>query len=185
MLYAYIIQGLTVNWLLPLSTRQCASRSRLAVLSRSPCFHRSLKIRASPDVKNEHRRVNSIFLGWGCRSPAGSPLCCAALLLLQGSFQCMEPDGEQRTQRGLGTAMYCSARSSAMHTHSLPFLLCLWQSLNLLLYLSTLLWPMVVSFVFPHLFSSDSLCAFPACFSQHSYGWLQSIFPLLSLILFF
>lgn len=125
-----------MNWLLPLSTRQCASRSRSAVLSRSPCFHRSLKIRASPHVKNEHRRVNSIFSG--CRSPAGSPLCCAALLLLQGSFQCMEPDGEQRTQRGLGTAMYCSARSSAMHTHSLPFLLCLWQSLNLLLYLSTL-----------------------------------------------
>lgn len=86
-----------------------------------------------------------------------APLCCAALLLLQGSFRCMEPDGEQRTQRGLGTAMYCSARSCAMHTHSLPFLRYLWQSLNLLLYLSTPLWPPLVSFVLLHLFSSSLL----------------------------
>lgn len=65
-------------------------------------------------------------------SSAGSP----SVQLLQGSFGCMKPDSEQRTQQGLGTAMYCSARCSAMHTHSLPFMLCFWQSLNLLLSLS-------------------------------------------------
>lgn len=75
----------------------------------------SVKIGASSDVRN-------------CCSISRQPSAVVAALLLQGSFQCMEPDGEQRTQRGLGTAMYCSARSSAMHTHSPPVLLCLWQS---------------------------------------------------------
>lgn len=90
-------------------------------LLRTPCFLCSLKVCASSDVHNT-RSKSSL---WGCCSSAGSPA-----VLLQGSFQCMEPDGERRTQQGLGTAMYCSAHRSATHTHSLPYSLCLWQSLN-------------------------------------------------------
>lgn len=120
-LYAYIIRGerelttpslyMTMRW-----QAQVGCSVMNAVL---PSLLKDLCIIRSPECTTAGQKlfVRLLFI-------AGSPLRCAALLL-QGSFQCMEPDGEQRTQRGLGTAMYCSARSSAMHTHSLPFLLCL------------------------------------------------------------
>lgn len=131
-LYAYIIQGVCVcvcvNWLHALAATGwlfCHGHHVSVTLSK--------KNKKFCIIRCSERQVRSSSLG--CCSPAGSPLCCAALIL-RGSFQCMEPDGEQRTQQGLGTAMYCSARCSAMHTHSAPFLLCLRQSLNLLLYLA-------------------------------------------------
>lgn len=177
-LYAYIIQGERELATPPFSLHDnaLAGTGRLPFCYDHRVFHHTFKNLCSNKSAGCTSGQKSSL--WGCCLSAGSPLHSAARLL-QGSFQCMEPDGEQRTQRGLGTAMYCSARSSAMHTHSLPFLLCLWQSLNLSRAFSRPLSPILISFVMP--FSPHFLLiAFVLSvhiFSPQSYNWLLSKCP--------
>lgn len=160
--------GAWIDYSLP-SSWQCAGRRRSPVLSCfAPWKEKKKKESVHYQLSRKHNSGSKASL-WGCCSSAGSPLCCVALLL-QGSFQCLEPDGEQRTQRGLGTAMYCSARSSAMHTHSLPVLLCLSDNLSFTRSISRPLLPVLVSFALPSPSSPSShcFCLFNANVSAHT-----------------
>ena len=167
-LHAYIIQGereLTIPS--PLHDNALAGAGRL--FCRVSLLEKKKKKESVHYQQSRKHNSGSKASLWGCCSSAGSPLCCVALLL-QGSFQCLEPDGEQRTQRGLGTAMYCSARSSAMHTHSLPVLLCLSDNLSFTRSISRPLLPVLVSFALPSPSSPSShcFCLFNANVSAHT-----------------
>lgn len=112
MLYAYIIQG--GRWELTAGTGRHGGFAADTVF---PLLLKSLAM-----IRCPRNQVKKAHCGAAVHREAAPPRSVA---LLQGSFQRMEPDGEQRTQQGLGTAMYCSAHRSATHTHSFPYSLCL------------------------------------------------------------